>query len=48
MLHWSAEDVVKWICSIELDDYVEGFENMGIHGAVMVSGTPVILVGWCI
>jgi len=28
--------VVKWIRSIELDDYVEGFENMGIRGAVML------------
>ena len=43
LLHWTAEDLVNWIRSIELDDYVEGFENMGIHGAVMVSGIPVFL-----
>ena len=36
LLHWSAKDVVNWIRSIELDDYVTGLEEAGIHGALMV------------
>ena len=37
LLHWSAEDVANWVRAIELDSYVSGLENSGIHGAVMVS-----------
>lgn len=37
LLHWSAKDVARWICSIELDDYVGSMDTSGIHGAVMVS-----------
>ncbi len=36
LLHWSAERVVQWVRSIELEEYAEGLENLGIHGAVMV------------
>ena len=39
LLHWSAQDVMNWLHSIELDEYIEGFERMGIHGAFMVGGT---------
>ena len=37
LLHWSAQDVADWVRAIELDSYVGGLENAGIHGAVMVS-----------
>ena len=36
LLHWSAHHVEEWVRAIELDAYVEGLENAGIHGAVMV------------
>lgn len=36
LLHWSMRDVVNWIRAIELDDYVSGLEETGIHGALMV------------
>ena len=29
---------MNWLQSIELDEYIEGFERMGIHGAFMVGG----------
>ena len=37
LLHWSVNDVVQWVRGIELDDYIGGFSNTGIHGAIMVS-----------
>lgn len=37
LLHWTAKDVAKWVCSIELDEYVGTIDKSGIHGAVMVS-----------
>ena len=36
LLHWSSKDVANWIRSIELDEYVGGLEEAGIHGALMV------------
>lgn len=36
LLHWSAQDVADWVRAIELDSYVGGLENAGIHGAVML------------
>lgn len=36
LLHWSAKDVCRWVCSIELDDYVGALNTAGIHGAVML------------
>ena len=40
LLHWSAQDVMDWLQSIELEEYIEGFEKMGIHGAFMVGCVP--------
>lgn len=40
LLHWSAKDVCRWVCGIELDDYVSALNTAGIHGAVMVSCFP--------
>ena len=37
LLHWSVKDVARWVCSIELDEYVGALDTSGIHGAVMVS-----------
>lgn len=37
LLHWSAKDVARWVCSIELDGYVSAMDTAGIHGAIMVS-----------
>lgn len=36
LLHWSSSDIVAWIKSIELDEYVGGLNEAGIHGALMV------------
>lgn len=36
LLHWSAKDVIRWVCSIDLEEYVSGLDTAGIHGAVMV------------
>lgn len=36
LLHWSAKDVVQWVCTIELDEYVTAMDTAGIHGAIMV------------
>ena len=37
LLHWSVHDVIQWVRSIELEDYVSGLNGTGIHGALMVS-----------
>lgn len=42
LLHWSSKDVSRWVCSIELDDYVGAMDTAGIHGAVMVSSCVVM------
>ena len=31
---------MDWLQSIELEEYIEGFEKMGIHGAFMVGCVP--------
>ena len=36
LLYWSSREVADWIRSIELDEYVGGLEEAGIHGAFMV------------
>lgn len=40
LLHWSAKDVAQWIRAIELEEYVEGLDEAGIHGAFMVKIFP--------
>lgn len=45
LLHWSAKDVARWVCSIELDEYVGAMDTSGIHGAVMVSIYYAVMVG---
>lgn len=37
LLYWSSKDIADWIRNIELDEYVGGLEEAGIHGAFMVS-----------
>lgn len=36
LLHWTAQDVAGWLCSIDLDEYVGALQNRGLHGALMV------------
>ena len=44
LLHWTAKDVANWIRTIDLDEYIGGLENAGIHGAVMVGGRYAVFI----
>lgn len=37
LLHWTAQDVKNWLWNINLDQYVGALDNVGLHGALMVS-----------
>lgn len=43
LLHWSSKDVSDWVRRIELDEYVTGLEEAGIHGALMVRFPTLVL-----